>query len=241
MDSLKGKNALITGASRGIGLEISRMLAAGGANLAMNARHAANLEKACEELTGYGVRLCSCPGDLADAEVPSRLVEQAVRELGSLDIVISNAGIAVPNAFMDTTCSDWDLHMAINARAPFLLSREAVPHLRKSGGGTVVFISSVVGTKGYVNQMAYSASKHALMGMAKVLAQEVYRDNIRVHAVSPGGVATEMASQMRPDLDLTELITPGEVAEVVHFLLTHRGNAVIDEVSLHRSTAAPWK
>jgi 3-oxoacyl-[acyl-carrier protein] reductase len=131
--------------------------------------------------------------------------------------------------------------MAINARAPFLLCREAVPHLRKSDGATIINISSVVGRKGYVNQGAYSASKHALMGFTKVLAQELFEEDIRVYVLSPGGVATEMVTQMRPDIDPDNLIDPEDFAEIVRFLLTHRNSAVIDEINVRRASNSPWK
>ena len=131
--------------------------------------------------------------------------------------------------------------MAVNARAPFLFCREAIPYLRKSDIPTIINISSVVGVKGYVNQGAYTASKHALMGMTKVLAQELHKDGIRVHVISPGGVATDMVTKTRPDLDISELVTPDEIADIVIFLLINRGNAVIDEINVRRHSNSPWK
>jgi 3-oxoacyl-[acyl-carrier protein] reductase len=131
--------------------------------------------------------------------------------------------------------------MAVNARAPFLLSKEAISYLKRSDIATIINISSVVGIKGYVNQGAYTASKHALMGFTKVLAQEVFQDGIRVHIISPGGVATGMVELTRPDIDPSTLISPEEIAEIVLFLLTHRGNAVIDEINVRRSATPPWR
>jgi 3-oxoacyl-[acyl-carrier protein] reductase len=102
-------------------------------------------------------------------------------------------------------------------------------------------MSSVVGCKGYVNQGAYAASKHALMGMTKVLAQEVFEDGIRVHVIAPGAVSTDMIVHTRPDLDASMLTSPEEIADIALFILTHRGTAVIDEVNVHRYTNNPWK
>ena len=130
--------------------------------------------------------------------------------------------------------------MAVNARGPFLMSREAIPVMAAGGGGSIVNIASVVGIKGYVNQGAYTASKHALMGLSKVLAQEVQPLGIRVHVLCPGGVDTEMAGQARPDLDRSQLMTPAEVAEVVLFLLQQRGRAVVDQINLRRASGSPW-
>ena len=101
-------------------------------------------------------------------------------------------------------------------------------------------VSSVVGYKGYVNQGAYTASKHALAGFTKVLAQEVLADGIRVHLVSPGGVDTGLATQMRPDLDRSGLTSPEEIAEAILFLLLLEGNAVVDELNIRRPGKSPW-
>jgi len=239
--SINGKTALITGASRGIGKTIARMLAREGVRVALNGRSVEHLETVRREIEAMGGMAVLCPGDLADPAVPKKVVEKTLRQLGALDILINNAGVGIPKPLMDTTAEEWDYHMAINARAPFLLCREAVPHLRKSDCATIINISSVVGIKGYVNQGAYSASKHALMGFTKVLAQELFKDDIRVYVLSPGGVATEMVTQMRPDIDPDDLIDPEDFAEIVRFLLTHRGSAVIDEINVRRASNRPWK
>jgi len=131
--------------------------------------------------------------------------------------------------------------MKINARAPFILCREALPWLEQSEIPTIINISSVVGHKGYIRQAAYSASKHALMGFTKALAREAQDRDIRVHALAPGGVATDLVTSMRPDLDTGELIQPEELADIVLFLLLHRGNAVIDEINIRRISNTPWQ
>ena len=130
--------------------------------------------------------------------------------------------------------------MAVNARGPFLLCREAIPYLRKNRRSFIVNISSVMGVKGYPNQAAYTASKHAILGMSKVLAKEVHQEGIRVHVICPGGVDTDLVGQARPDLNRAELIAPQEIADVVLFLVTQRGNAAIDEVHVRRDTTLPW-
>lgn len=241
MESIKGKTAVITGASRGIGKAIAAVLAGEGMNLVLNSRNPEALEKAKAELSGTGVEILLCPGDMADVNTPPIIIENAIRHFGRLDVLINNAAIAVPNPVSDITPEEWDRHMAINARAPYLMCREALQWLQKSDAASIINIASVVGTKGYVNQAAYTASKHALMGFTKVLAQELHSSGTRVHVLSPGGVATDMVARMRPDLDTSELITPGEIADIVLFLLTHRGNAVIDEINIHRASNSPWK
>jgi NAD(P)-dependent dehydrogenase (short-subunit alcohol dehydrogenase family) len=105
---------------------------------------------------------------------------------------------------------------------------------------TIVNIASVVAVKGYANQAAYSASKHALYGMSKALAREVQSDGIRVHVISPGGVDTDLSARARPDLGRAGLMRPQEIADIVLFLVTRDGNAVIDEINVRRERAMPW-
>jgi len=140
----------------------------------------------------------------------------------------------------ETATDDWERCMWVNARAPFILCREALPLLRKAEAGCIINIASVVGVKGYPLQSAYTGSKHALRGMTISLAEELRGSNVRVHLICPGGVDTDMVSNVRPDIRKEELIAPGEVAELVLYLVTHKGNAVIDELHIRRATAAPW-
>jgi 3-oxoacyl-[acyl-carrier protein] reductase len=168
------------------------------------------------------------------------MVRGAAERFGRLDIVVNNAGIGLFGPLSEMVAADWDAVMAVNARGPFLVCREAIPHLRRQPRSYIVNITSVVGLKGYANQAAYSASKHAVMGMTKALAREVQADGIRVHAVCPGGVDTEMAAQARPDLDRSGLIQPDEVADAVLFLVTREGNAAIDQIDVRRGSSTPW-
>ncbi len=112
--------------------------------------------------------------------------------------------------------------------------------MEKAKAPVIVNISSVVGRLGYEKQGAYAASKHALMGFSKVLAKELQPKGFRVHVLSPGGVATEMVSKMRPDIDTSELIQPEEIAEIVQFLIKNRGNAMIDTINIRRESSTPW-
>jgi 3-oxoacyl-[acyl-carrier protein] reductase len=239
-ETTKGKVAIVTGASRGIGRAIALALARHGARVALAARMEADLQALREEIESFGGEAAVFTTDVASEADVQRLVQGTVERFGRLDILINNAGVALVAPLEETTTEAWDHIMAINARGPFLLCREAIPHMRRLGGGYIINIASVIGIKGYIRQGAYTASKHALMGMTKVLAQEVQPDNIRVHAICPGGVDTAMIAQVRPDLDSSVLIQPEEIADIVLFLLTRQGNAVIDEVHVRRATAAPW-
>lgn len=125
-------------------------------------------------------------------------------------------------------------------RAPFILCRELLPLLLESNAAEIVNVCSVVAHEGYPMQAAYATSKHALLGMSKSLANEVYERGVRVHVVSPGGVRTDMVGEARPDLAGVPMIEPDDMADAVEYLLTHRSDAVVDEIRLHRSTKAPF-
>ena len=243
---LEGKVAIVTGAGRGIGRAIALALARQGADVALAARTEADLMAVKAEIehiartVGGQQRALVVPTDVADECAVRNLVAATHEAFGRLDIVINNAGAAVKAPLAGTSTEDWDRLMAVNARGPFLVCREAIPLMRAVGSGFIVNVASVVGVKGYADQAAYSASKHALVGMTEALAQEVKPFGIRVHLICPGGVATDMVKHMRPDIDAADLIAPEEVAEIVLFLLTQRGNAVIDQVNVRRAASGPW-
>ena len=123
---------------------------------------------------------------------------------------------------------------------PYLLTQKALPYIKKSDRASIINIASVVAHNGYPQQSAYVASKHALLGFTKSLATEVYNDGVRVHAISPGGVYTDMIKIARPDLTADGMIMPNEIADIVMFLLKNRGNAVIDEIIVHRVNKQPF-
>lgn len=237
---LEGKVAIVTGAGRGIGRYIALTLARCGAHIALAARTAAELEAVRVEIEALGAQAIALPTDVSrEAEVIS-LVRRSVERFGRLDIVINNAGIGIFGPLVETSVEQWDQLMAVNARGPFLLCREAIPYLKQHPPAFIININSVVGLKGYADQAAYSASKHAMMGMTKALAKEVHKDGIRVHAICPGVVDTEMGGQVRPELDRSVLIQPQEIADIVLFLVTRRGNAVVDEIQVRRAASTPW-
>lgn len=237
---LKHKVALVTGASRGIGRAIAISLATESATVVLAARAMDELEKTAAAVKKAGGESVLCPVELASEESIKNLVETAAKIRDRLDILINCAGITCAGLLADTPTADWDRCLNINARAPFILCRQAIPWLKKSEAARIVNISSVVGVKGYPNQSVYTASKHALRGFSISLAEELKNDNIRVHVICPGGVDTEMVDQVRPDIKKEDLISPDEIAQLVLYLVTHTGNAVIDELHIRRATSSPW-
>ena len=240
--ALDGLVALITGASRGIGRAIAAALAAEGMRLALCGRDSDRLAETAS--MAAGIRECDTrriEADLRDPEAPKQIVARVLDCYGGLDVLINNAGITLNASVEVTTAAEWDEIMAVNARAPFLLCKESLGLLRRSERPSIINISSVVGRKGYERQGAYAASKHALVGFTKVLAQEVHDDDIRVHIIAPGGVDTDMIRSVRPDIEPEYLMSPDDVAQAVVFLLRNRGNMAIDEINLRRAKSSPFQ
>lgn len=237
---LDGKVAIVTGGSRGIGRAIAVALAADGATVVLAARSAAKLDETAEQVRRAGGRAEAVVTELTDEESIKNLVKVAQSKFGRLDILINNAGITHSAPLEQTRTEDLDRCWAVNARAPFILCREALPLLKQAEAGTIVNIASVVGVKGYPLQSAYTASKHALRGMTISLAEELRGTNIRVHVICPGGVDTDMVQHVRPDIKKEDLIGPEEIAGLVLYLVTHKGNAVVDELHVRRAVSSPW-
>jgi len=225
------KTALVTGASRGIGEAIALRLAAEGFRLVLTARDLeklAEVEAACMQL---GAEVRCIPADLSDEAQVLELFAQA----GMLDLLVNNAGIGIFNPLTEVSLEEWRQVQRVNVEGAFLCLREAMKNMA-GRGGRIINISSVVGVKGYPNQGAYGASKHALLGMTKTAIEEGRESNIRVHAICPGGVATEMIRHSRPDLnDFSAMIQPSDVADTVAYLCGLPTNITVDVIHLRRA------
>lgn len=238
---LKDKIAIITGAGGGIGRAVAISLAKEGAKIILlGGTKREKLIKTAQEVDKYSKTLDILDGDLTDDKTLDLLFDKIVQKTDKIDILINNAGQALNCAFEKTEREVFDRIMNINVRAPYLLTQKALPIIKKSDSATIINIASVVSHAGYPMQSAYVASKHALLGFTKSLAAEVYNENVRVHAISPGGVYTDMVKVSRPDLSPEGMIMPEEIAEIVLFLLKNRGNAVIDEILVHRLNKQPF-
>ncbi|MDD2375742.1 MAG: SDR family NAD(P)-dependent oxidoreductase [Eubacteriales bacterium] len=240
--SISGKIVIVTGAGGGIGRAIAVKVARAGSNLALVGGH--NLDKLNETaklVEECGAEAYVLPGDLTNDEFLFSCVKKIVDHFGAIDILINNAGMALNETFEKTSVEKFDQIYRINVRTPFVLCQQVLPYLRDSDAAAIVNISSSLGHKGYAGQAAYAASKHALRGMSKSLANETYTEGIRVHTVCPGGVYTDMLSVARPDLGSEGMIMPDDVAETVLFLLEFRTNAVVDEINIRREGKPPYE
>jgi NAD(P)-dependent dehydrogenase (short-subunit alcohol dehydrogenase family) len=184
-----GQVALVTGAGRGLGFAIARALHESGATVAINDRTAEACAAAIARLGG-GDRLIAAPADLSLPEGPEQAVAQATRG-GRLDLLVNNAAVNIERPIAETDDAHWDQHLAVILRAGFFASRAALP-LLKSSGGSVINIASELGLHAIANNVAYVAAKHGVLAMTRALAIELAPDKVRVNALCPGTMDTEL-------------------------------------------------
>jgi NAD(P)-dependent dehydrogenase (short-subunit alcohol dehydrogenase family) len=198
---LKGKRALVTGASSGIGKATAIALAREGAKVAVHGRNSDTVKPVIAEIAKTGGAAISAAADLRNPAEIQRMCEAAVQELGGIDILVSNAGIANMGNVVDYPLENWDEIMAVNLRAPFLVAKHALkPMLAAGRGGAIVFNASTNGKTADAGWTAYNASKHGLLGLMKCLAAEVGTNGVRVNAICPGWIETKMARELHEEM-----------------------------------------
>jgi len=234
--TLEGQTAIVTGAGRGIGRTIAITLASHGVKVALAARTEEQLRAVQCEIAAAGGAAEVFPTDITDDSAITALLKGAVERFGGLDILVNNAGLVKVVPLTETSAEDWDRTLAVNVRAPFVLCRQAIPYLKQRPNPHIINITSALALKSYVDHGAYTASKHALLGMTKTLAKEVNDMGILVHAIHPGGVDTGM----RFDEDRAILMNPQPIADAVIFLLTIEASGTVDEIRIRRTVGPPW-
>ena len=235
---LKDKTALVTGASSGLGRATAFELARAGMDVALVARSAEELQSAKEEVSKRDRRALSLPTDLANEQETSATIERTVEEFGRIDVLVNAAGTDAPGAVEELAVEGWDRTLAVNLRAPFLLSKAAFPHMREAGGGTIVNVSSVAGKKGWANASAYCASKFGLTGFTQALAGEGKEHRIRVILLYPGAMDTNwgaFSAEERQEgasddkAPSTRVLPPERVAELIAWLSASPPEFVLTE------------
>ena len=189
---LTGQTALVTGASSGLGRATALGLARTGADVALLARSEGDLQRVAQEVAGTtGRRALPLPLDLADEAALLAAVDRAAAAFGRVDVLVNAAGTDAPGPAEELAIPDWDRVLAVNLRAPFVLPKAVFPHMRRTGRGTIVNVSSVAGKRGWANASAYCASKFGLTGLTQALAAEGKPHGIRACVLYPGGLATQ--------------------------------------------------
>jgi 2-deoxy-D-gluconate 3-dehydrogenase len=226
--SLGGKRALVTGATKGIGLEICRVLADAGAHVAAVGRDAAGLEEVTRAIESAERRAAPIEADLATAEGAEGAAKAALEAFGTIDILVNNAGIALVEPLLEANVDDWDLTMAVNLRAPFIIARSVAPGMIAQRSGKIINISSQAGVVGLDDHGAYCASKGGLNMLTKVMTSEWAKHNIQINSVCPTVILTPMGEQvwgdpakgdpMKAKIPAGRFGKPIEVADLVLFL-----------------------
>jgi len=233
---LAGMTALVTGASRGIGLAIARRLGELGARLSLCARDSARLESATAALRNEGFQTLAMAADVTHANEIQTLVDRTHRELGPIDILINNAGIGRFGPAHQMSEADWDAVLDTNLKSVFLVTRAVAPGMIERKRGHIVNISSLAGKNAFANGGIYCASKWGLMGLTACMAEDLRAHNIRVSAICPGSVATDFSPHT--GRDTSKLLQPDDVAHAVATLVTQAPQSFISEIDL-RPTQKP--
>lgn len=237
--SLKGKVAIVTGGTRGIGRAIALELAGNGADVAFS--YAKNVEKAKEvegEIKKLGVKALAMQSDVANFNQSKEMVNNAIKELGKIDLLVNNAGITRDKILMMMSEEDWKAVIDTNLSGVFNCSKAAVVPMMKQRSGSIINITSVSGLVGMAGQTNYSSSKAGIIGFTKALAKEVARRGVRVNAVAPGFIETEMVQALDQKYidEMLKLIPLGrvgkaeEVARVVAFLASDDASYITGHV-----------
>ncbi|WAM35253.1 3-oxoacyl-[acyl-carrier-protein] reductase [Caldicellulosiruptor acetigenus] len=239
MELLKDKVALITGASRGIGRAIALKFAQNGANVIINySSSQSQAEELKEEIEKIGTKAMIIKCDVSNADEVSQMFSQVEKEFGRLDILVNNAGITKDGLILRMNEEDFDKVIAINLKGAFLCARAAAKMMVKQRSGNIINISSVVGIAGNIGQANYAASKAGIIGLTKSLAKELASRNIRVNAIAPGFIKTDMTEVlsdkvkevMLSSIPLGRFGEADEVANVALFLASNLSSYITGQV-----------
>ncbi|MGA9639721.1 3-ketoacyl-ACP reductase [Flavobacterium sp.] len=216
MTDLKNKNALITGAGKGIGKAIAIALAKEGVNVILVARTQEDIDKVALKVRALRVKALAITADVADNNSVKEAVDKALAEFGTIDILINNAGIAAFGKFLEMETTEWERIIQVNLMGTYYTTHAVLPNMIERQTGDIINISSTAGLNGNAMTSAYSASKFAVLGLTDSLMQEVRKHNIRVTALIPSTVATDMAKELNIVGDNADKIMQAEdIAELI--------------------------
>ena len=231
------KAALITGGSSGIGLAVARALGQDGYGVTVSARRPDKLEQAAAQLREEGIDVLSVPANVADEDDIKRMVAAHEERFGRLDVLMNNAGVGIGGAIADAETKKLDMQIAVNLRAVYLVTREAIPMLKAAGadgGSLIVNTASIAGKRPQGWLAAYSATKAAVIALNEATAKELAADGVRCTAICPGFVDTAMTEWIRNEVPPSEMIQPEDVAEVVRCVLRLSPACIVPEVMMVR-------
>ena len=223
---MAGRVALIAGAGRGIGRATALLFAQEGADLALTSEASEEIERVAGEVRALGRRALPVTADMLYEDQAEAMVRTVIKRMGRVDALVYSAGVAVHNVVSQLSAHDWDMNFAVNVRGLFLVVRALLPHFMERRSGTIVTLSSKLGKEPSAMRVAYTASKHAVVGFTKSLALELKPFGIRANVVCPGPVATELRARNYPNEDPSTITPPEEVARVILFLSCEESAAI---------------
>jgi 3-oxoacyl-[acyl-carrier protein] reductase len=232
---LKGKNAIVTGGTKGIGRAIAEALVGEGISVCISARSKSEIDAAVEKLNQSGAgKAIGFVCDVREYDQVKELINHAMQELGGVDVLVNNAGIGMFETVAETSPEDFRAVLETNLFGVFYCCHEAIPEMRRRGGGYIINISSLAGANPHPRMAAYNASKFGLNGFSEALMQEVRHDNIKVSYIMPGSVNTEFGGDS-PSEEKSWQLTPQDIAQVVADLLHHDDRALPSRVEIRPS------
>jgi NAD(P)-dependent dehydrogenase (short-subunit alcohol dehydrogenase family) len=233
---LKGQNTLVTGGSKGIGKDIARAFAELGSNVIITGREEAALTQAVEELKAYHPNCSSIIADIQNVSSVYEMVDETVSRLGSIDVLVNNAGVNIPKPVLEVTEADWDAVLDTNLKGTFFASQRAGKYMIPQGKGRIINIVSQMAFVGYAKRSAYCSSKGGAVQLTKALAVEWASHNIKVNAVAPTFIQTDLTRKMFEDTDfyqdvmsripMGKLAKPSDVTGAVLFLASNLSDFV---------------
>ena len=225
---LKDKVTLVTGASQGLGRALALAFAKDGARVVVNARSEESIRPVAEEAESLGAEVLAVAADVSKSADVERMVNETVERFGEIDVLVNNAGLLGPRVRIEEYPEDeWRKVIDANLTGPFLVSKVAIPHLPE--GGSIINVVSGVSVDGRAEWGAYSVSKFGVEGLTQILAAELAERSIRVNAVDPGGMRTDMRAAAYPEEDPTTRITPEENTAVFLYLASDESKGVTGE------------
>jgi NAD(P)-dependent dehydrogenase (short-subunit alcohol dehydrogenase family) len=240
MEELKNKVVLVTGGGRGLGEAISHTLSSAGASVVVADIRDDLANKVSGEIQAHHFQASPLVLDVTNEEQVETAIHKIVSQYGRLDALINNAGTDVTLSIEELSIKDWDKVLAVNLRAPFIMSKFVFPVMKQQGSGHIINISSTAAKRAWANASAYHASKWGLMGFSHALHVEARPHNIKVTALVAGGMQTPFLLDRFPDIDVSKLQDPKNVAATIRFLLSTPEGTVIPEMMVLPMGESSW-
>lgn len=237
---LVDKVVIVTGGARGLGEATCRCLAEAGMKVVVADLRQDLAAQVAEQIQAHQGKAIALPLDVSSPDHISQLVNQVLETYGAIDVLVNNAGIDVTVSIEEMAIADWQRVIDVNLNGPFYMSKAVFPHMRQQGGGHIINIVSTAAKRAWANASAYHASKWGLLGLSQALHVEGRSHQIKVTSLIAGGMQTPFLLERFPDIDITTLQNPRNVAETIEYLLMQPKDTVISEIMVLPMKETSW-